>query len=127
MTDESSEALQVGVGVAATCIGVMCSLYHCCCHVWRRLKGHTPAVAAGAAVAAGVMAAGQLASGVSASAQLGHRYDPGTLLGGDAQPSCARDERTCRVDLVCTRLFFIFKSISLRDFGSKGKIYCELV
>jgi hypothetical protein len=62
MTAESSEALQVGVGVAATCIGVMCSLYHCCCHVWRRLKGRTPAVAAGAAVAAGVMAAGQLSS-----------------------------------------------------------------
>jgi hypothetical protein len=37
--------------------------------VWRRLKGHTPVVAAGAAVAAGTMAAGQLASALAGTSQ----------------------------------------------------------
>jgi hypothetical protein len=68
MSDEAANALHVGVGVAATCIGVMCSLYTCCCHVWRRLKGHTPVVAAGAAAVAGTMAAGQLASVLAGTA-----------------------------------------------------------
>jgi hypothetical protein len=69
MSQESSDALHLGVGVAATCIGVLCSLYTCCCHVWRRLKGHTPVVAAGAAVAAGTVAAGQLASVLAGTSQ----------------------------------------------------------
>jgi hypothetical protein len=69
MSAESADALHLGVGVAATCVGAVCSLYTCCRHVWRRLKGYTPAVGAGAAVAAcaasvaGIVAAGQLASG----------------------------------------------------------------
>ncbi len=84
MSQESADALHLGVGVAATCIGVVCSLYTCCCHVWRRLKGHTPAIAAGAAVAAGAMAVGQLASGLS-SAQPG-RADPV----GRVEASCPR-------------------------------------
>jgi hypothetical protein len=68
MSDEAANALHVGVGVAATCVGIMCSLYTCCCHVWRRLKGHTPAVAAGAAAVAGTMAAGQLATVLTGAA-----------------------------------------------------------
>jgi hypothetical protein len=66
MSEEAQDALYVGVGVAATCIGVMCSMYHCCCRVWRRLKAHTPAVTAGAVVAAGAVAASQL-TGVATS------------------------------------------------------------
>jgi hypothetical protein len=62
MSDDAADALYVGVGVAATCIGVMCSMYHCCCRVWRRLKAHTPVVTAGAVVAAGTLAASQLTS-----------------------------------------------------------------
>jgi hypothetical protein len=99
MTEENAEALQVGVGVAATCIGIMCSLYHCCCHVWRRLKGHTPAVVVGAAVTAGAMAAGQLPS-VATSAAPGHDRVAGSSP-GDGQSSCHRDEQTCRVNMVC--------------------------
>jgi hypothetical protein len=64
MSDEAADALHVGVGVAATCIGVMCSLYHCCCRVWRRLKSHTPVAAAGVAVAAGTLVTSQL-TGIS--------------------------------------------------------------
>ena len=62
ISQESADALPVEVGVAATCIGVVCSLYTCCCHVRGRLKGHTYAVAACAAAVAGIVAAGQLAS-----------------------------------------------------------------
>jgi hypothetical protein len=62
MAEETANALHVGVGVVATCIGVACSVYHCCCRVWRRLKGYTPTAAAGAVAAAGLMAAGQLSS-----------------------------------------------------------------
>ncbi len=62
MAEETANALHVGIGVAATCIGVACSVYHCCCRVWRRLKGYTPTAAAGAVAAAGLMAAGQLSS-----------------------------------------------------------------
>jgi hypothetical protein len=101
MTEENAEALQIGVGVAATCIGVMCSLYHCCCHVWRRLKGHTPAAAAGAAVAAGVMAAGQLASGATSGAAPGLNRDAGSCP-DNGQSACQRDEQTCRVNMVST-------------------------
>ncbi len=101
MTEENAEALQIGVGVAATCIGVMCSLYHCCCHVWRRLKGHTPAVAAGAAVAAGVMAAGQLASGATSGAAPGLNRVAGSCP-DNGQSACHRDEQTCRVNMVST-------------------------
>ncbi len=68
MSAESADALHVGVGVAATCLGAVCSLYTCCRHVWRRLKGYTPAVGAGAAVAAAAVAAGQLASSSAGSA-----------------------------------------------------------
>ena len=77
MSDEAAEALYVGVGVAATCVGVMCSLYHCCCRVWRRLKGHTPVAAAGAVVAAGALAAGQL-TGVSTAGPPPSRGDQAT-------------------------------------------------
>jgi hypothetical protein len=99
MTEENSEALQIGVGVAATCIGVMCSLYHCCCHVLRRLKGHTPAVAAGAAAVAGVMAAGQLASGASAGVSSVHSAaDVSSPC--PPQTSYQRDEGACRVNMV---------------------------
>jgi hypothetical protein len=65
MAEETANALHVGIGVAATCIGVACSVYHCCCRVWRRLKGYTPTAAVGAVAAAGVMAAGQLSSVVT--------------------------------------------------------------
>jgi hypothetical protein len=47
MSAESADALHVGVGVAATCLGAVCSLYTCCRHVWRRLKGYTPLSALG--------------------------------------------------------------------------------
>ena len=106
MTEENAEALQIGVGVAATCIGVMCSLYHCCCHVWRRLKGHTPAVAAGAAAVAGVMAAGQLAAGASAGVTSGPRAvsDPAACR---PQTGCPREEGTCRVNMVSKKFFFM--------------------
>jgi hypothetical protein len=77
MSDEAAEALYVGVGVAATCVGVMCSLYHCCCRVWRRLKGHTPVAAAGAVIAAGALAAGQL-TGVSTAGPPPSRGDQAT-------------------------------------------------
>jgi hypothetical protein len=107
MTEENAEALQIGVGVAATCIGVMCSLYHCCCHVWRRLKGHNPAVAAGAAVAAGVVAAGQLAAGASAGAASGHGATAATPS-CRPQPACPRDEETCRVNMVRENIMYIF-------------------
>ena len=106
MTEEHAEALQIGVGVAATCIGVMCSVYHCCCHVWRRLKGHTPAVAAGAAVAAGVVAAGQLAAGASAGASSGHGASAATPS-CRPQPACPRDEETCRVNMVRENIIYI--------------------
>jgi hypothetical protein len=62
MAEETANALHVGIGVAATCIGVACSVYHCCCRVWRRLKGYTPTATVGAVAAAGLMAAGQLSS-----------------------------------------------------------------
>jgi hypothetical protein len=104
MTEEHAEALQIGVGVAATCIGVMCSLYHCCCHVWRRLKGHTPAVAAGAAVTAGVLAAGQLAAGASTGMASGHGVSAATPT-CRPQPACSRDEETCRVNMVRENIF----------------------
>jgi hypothetical protein len=64
MSAESADALHVGVGVAATCLGAVCSLYTCCCHVRGRLKGHTYAIAACAATVA-IVAAGQLASVLS--------------------------------------------------------------
>jgi hypothetical protein len=104
MSQESSDALHVGVGVAATCIGVLCSLYTCCCHVWRRLKGHTPVVAAGAAVAAGSLAAGQLASvlgGVSQNqGHSGVRSDAPCF--GDSQDRCPGEDPglTCRTHVV---------------------------
>jgi hypothetical protein len=58
MSEEGAHAIRVGVGVAATCIGVLCSVYHCCCHVLRRLRGHVPATAIGAAAAVGAATAG---------------------------------------------------------------------
>jgi hypothetical protein len=99
MTEEHTEALQIGVGVAATCIGLMCSVYHCCCHVWRRLKGHTPAVAGGVAAVAGVMAAGQLAAGAPAGVASGPRAaaDPATCR---PQTVCPREEGTVRINMV---------------------------
>ncbi len=127
MSQESADALHLGVGVAATCIGVVCSLYTCCCHVWRRLKGHTPAVAAGAAVAAGSVAVGQLASGLS-SGQPG-RADPV----GRAEAQCPRapDDRcagenpaaTCQSHVVSC-LFIYYNNVSLffRFFGRLGHI-----
>jgi hypothetical protein len=72
--------------------------------VWRRLKGHTPAVAVGTAVAAGVMAAGQLASGATAGAAPVHNrvVDSST---GDGQSPFQQDEQTCRVNMV--RILYI--------------------
>jgi hypothetical protein len=103
MSAESADALHVGVGVAATCLGAVCSLYTCCKHVWRRLKGYTPAVGAGAAVAAAAVAAGQLASSSAGSAPLPRGASPGEqsarCTGQDA-------EQSCRVDMVCKDFFF---------------------
>jgi hypothetical protein len=98
MAEDNVEVLQIGVGVAATCIGVMCSLYHCCCHVWRRLKGHTPVVAAGAAAAAGVIAAGQLATGAAAS--LSTSPSPVTSSTPCRPQASCGDEETCRINVV---------------------------
>jgi hypothetical protein len=79
MSAENADALHVGVGVAATCLGAVCSLYTCCRHVWRRLKGYTPAVGAGAVVAAGALAAGQL-TGVSTAGSPPSRGDQSACL-----------------------------------------------
>ncbi len=109
MSAESADALHVGVGVAATCLGAVCSLYTCCRHVWRRLKGYTPAVGAGAAVAAAAVAAGQLASSSAGSAppsRGGPSGDTATCPGQDAEASC-------RVDMVCYEVIFCY-SISDR-------------
>jgi hypothetical protein len=98
MSAESADALQVGVGVAATCLGAVCSLYTCCRHVWRRLKGYTPAVGAGAAVAAAAVAAGQLASSSTGSAP-----PPRGGPSGEPAARCTGQEadHICRVDMVC--------------------------
>jgi hypothetical protein len=88
MSDEAADALHVGIGVAAACIGVMCSMYHCCCRVWRRLKGHTPAVAAGAVVAAGTLAASQF-TGVSISGPVPSR---GNQTSCSANPEAATSQ-----------------------------------
>ncbi len=93
MSEEAQDALYVGVGVAATCIGVMCSMYHCCCRVWRRLKSHTPAVTAGAVVAAGAVAASQL-TGVATSgppANRGNQAPSGATCGGANSSGAAAD------------------------------------
>ena len=94
ISQESADALPVGVGVAATCIGVVCSLYTCCCHVRGRLKGHTYAVAACVAAVAGIVAAGQLAfvlSGTSSSqGSPGGQAEAPHL--GDPQGRCAGDD-----------------------------------
>ena len=109
MSQESSDALHLGVGVAATCIGVLCSLYTCCCHVWRRLKGHTPVVAAGAAVAAGTVAAGQLASVLAGTSQSQgpSAVRPDAPRCGDQQDRCPGDDpgRTCRSHVVSNVYF----------------------
>jgi hypothetical protein len=107
MTEENAEALQIGVGVAATCIGVMCSLYHCCCHVWRRLKGHTPAVAASAAAVAGVMAAGQLAAG--ASAGVSSSSSPAAASTPCRPQASCREEEICRVNMVRKLVMEIYR------------------
>jgi hypothetical protein len=103
MSAESADALHVGVGVAATCLGAVCSLYTCCKHVWRRLKGYTPAVGAGAAVAAAAVAAGQLASSSAGSAPLPRGASP-----GEQSARCTGQdvEQSCRVDMVCKKFFF---------------------
>jgi hypothetical protein len=93
MSEEAQDALYVGVGVAATCIGVMCSMYHCCCRVWRRLKAHTPAVTAGAVVAAGAVAASQL-TGVATSgppANRGSQAPSGATCSGTNSSGAAAD------------------------------------
>jgi hypothetical protein len=94
MSEEAQDALYVGVGVAATCIGVMCSMYHCCCRVWRRLKAHTPAVTAGAVVAAGAVAASQL-TGVATSGPPANRGNqaPGGATSGGA--TCSGSTAEC--------------------------------
>ena len=111
MSAESADALHVGVGVAATCLGAVCSLYTCCKHVWRRLKGYTPAVGAGAAVAAAAVAAGQLASLSAGSAPLPRGASPGEqsarCTGQDA-------EQSCRVDMVCKKKFFFYGRFCVR-------------
>ena len=94
ISQESVDALPVEVGVAATCIGVVCSLYTCCCHVRGRLKGHTYAVAACAAAVAGIVAAGQLASVLSGtSSSQGNPVGRAEALHlGDPQGRCAGDD-----------------------------------
>jgi len=93
MSAESADALHVGVGVAATCLGAVCSLYTCCCHVRGRLKGHTYAIAACAATVA-IVAAGQLASVLSGTSSSqgnpGGRAEAPHL--GDPQGRCAGDD-----------------------------------
>jgi hypothetical protein len=108
MSAESADAHHVGVGVAATCLGAVCSLYTCCRHVWRRLKGYTPAVGAGAAVAAATLAAGQLASSSAGSAP--------PPRGGASEASAARctgqdAEPSCRVDVVFYKVYFVIALI----------------
>ena len=94
ISQESADALPVEVGVAATCIGVVCRLYMCCCYVRGRLKGHTYAVAACAAAVAVIMAAGQLASVLSGTSSSqgnpGGRAEAPHL--GDPQGRCAGDD-----------------------------------
>jgi hypothetical protein len=75
MSAESADALHVGVGVAATCLGAVCSLYTCRCHVRGRLKGHTYAVAA---CAAALPVSWRLASWPLSS--LGHHLARGVLV-----------------------------------------------
>ena len=118
MSAESADALHLGVGVAATCVGAVCSLYTCCRHVWRRLKGYTPAVGAGAAVAAAAVAAGQLASSSAGSAP--------PLRGAAADGSAARcsgpdAEASCRVNMVCCQVFrySINDSLKILDFEQR--------
>ena len=77
ISQESADALPVEVGVAGTCIGVVCSLYTCCCHVRGRLKGHTYAVAA---CAAALPVSWRLASWPLSS--LGHHLSRGILVAG---------------------------------------------
>jgi hypothetical protein len=106
MSAESADALHLGVGVAATCLGAVCSLYTCCRHVWRRLKDYTPAVGAGAAVVAATMAAGQLVSVSAGSSPPSH--------GGPSAESvvcCIGQDsgNTCRVDMVCKKNLVINK------------------
>ncbi len=79
-SQESADALPVEVGVAATCIGVVCSLYTFCYHVRGRLKGHTHDVAACVAAVAGIVAAGQLTSWPLSC--LGHHLARGILVAG---------------------------------------------
>jgi hypothetical protein len=92
MAEETANALHVGIGVAATCIGVACSVYHCCCRVWRRLKGYTPTATVGAVAAAGLMAAGQLSS-VTTVGPPPNRGDavPGACASGRGAPQEAGD------------------------------------
>ena len=90
MAEETANALHVGIGVAATCIGVACSVYHCCCRVWRRLKGYTPTAAAGAVAAAGLMAAGQLSS-VTTVGPPPNRGDAGSGASGSCRAASAGD------------------------------------
>ena len=90
MAEETANALHVGIGVAATCIGVACSVYHCCCRVWRRLKGYTPTAAAGAVAAAGLMAAGQLSS-VTTVGPPPNRGDAGSGASGPCRAASAGD------------------------------------
>jgi hypothetical protein len=103
MSDESANALHVGVGVAATCIGAMCSLYTCCRHVWRRLKGHTPAVAAAAAAIAGTIVASWALGGTPAvrGTPAGRAEAP---CSDDRPGRCVRDDpgQTCRSHVVST-------------------------
>jgi hypothetical protein len=90
MAEETANALHVGIGVAATCIGVACSVYHCCCRVWRRLKGYTPTATVGAVAAAGLMAAGQLSS-VTTVGSPPNRGDPVSGASGSCRATSAGD------------------------------------
>jgi hypothetical protein len=106
MSAESADALHVGVGVAATFLGAVCSLYTCCRHVWRRLKGYTPAVDVGAAVTAAAVAAGQLASSSAGSAPLPR----GDSSGEPAARCTGQDaDHTCRVDMVCKAYYHLWQ------------------
>jgi hypothetical protein len=110
MSEEAAETLYVGVGVAATCIGVMCSMYHCCCRVWRRLKAHTPAVAAGAVVAAGTLAASQL-TGVSTfgpAPNRGNQPSSGVTAEVTASPDSGCVDQSGHTSLYHTVLFLLF-------------------
>jgi hypothetical protein len=109
MSDEAADALYVGVGVAATCLGAVCSLYHCCGRVWRRLKSFTPAVTTGVVVAAGTLAASQL-TGVSTSGlppNRGNQSSSGATADARITPDPGRGDQSGHTSTPHTVIYFL--------------------